>query len=164
MFLKHGITVALKTCQHLSRRPFVKRHRLFQLRGTNHRVDLRRIDALVSEQRAHLLEFVSLLQHFHRDAMTDVVRLQHRIADQLFVELAQPPDVFPGHRRTMLPDRLASPHRPEERCLHVREKDGVVTLVPEVPLKSLKGPLKGLFKTAIREKKDSADNGRAAVR
>jgi hypothetical protein len=34
------------------------------------------------------------------------------------------------------------------------EKGGVITLVPEVPLKSLRGVLKGMSKTDVREKKD----------
>jgi len=42
---------------------------------------------------------------------------------------------------------------PSQR-LQVVEKGGVITLVPEVPLKSLKGVLKGLSKTDVREKKD----------
>jgi AbrB family looped-hinge helix DNA binding protein len=42
---------------------------------------------------------------------------------------------------------------PQQR-LQVIEKGGVITLVPEVPLKSLKGLLKGMSKTDIREKKD----------
>ena len=42
---------------------------------------------------------------------------------------------------------------PQQR-LHVVEKCGVITLVPEVPLKNLKGALKGVAKTDIREKKD----------
>jgi hypothetical protein len=41
------------------------------------------------------------------------------------------------------------PQRPQ-----VLEKGGVITLVPEVPLKALKGALKGMPKTDIREKKD----------
>lgn len=36
--------------------------------------------------------------------------------------------------------------------LHVVEKSGVITLAPEVPLKSLKGALKGMSKTDLREK------------
>ncbi|MBA5866651.1 MAG: AbrB/MazE/SpoVT family DNA-binding domain-containing protein [Nitrospira sp. CR1.3] len=43
--------------------------------------------------------------------------------------------------------------RPKQR-LHVVEKGGVITLAPEVPLKSLRGALKGLSKTDLREKKD----------
>ena len=42
---------------------------------------------------------------------------------------------------------------PQQR-LQIVEKGGVITLVPEVPLKSLKGVLKGMSKTGIREKKD----------
>jgi AbrB family looped-hinge helix DNA binding protein len=42
---------------------------------------------------------------------------------------------------------------PQQR-LQVLEKGGVITLVPEVPLKLLKGALKGMSKTGIREKKD----------
>lgn len=42
---------------------------------------------------------------------------------------------------------------PSQR-LQAVEKGGVITLVPEVPLKSLKGVLKGLSKTDVREKKD----------
>jgi len=42
---------------------------------------------------------------------------------------------------------------PRQR-LQVVEKGGVITLVPEVPLKSLKGVLKGMSKANIREKKD----------
>jgi hypothetical protein len=38
--------------------------------------------------------------------------------------------------------------------LLVVEKGGVITLVPEVPLKSLKGALKGMTTTDVREKKD----------
>jgi AbrB family looped-hinge helix DNA binding protein len=40
---------------------------------------------------------------------------------------------------------------PQQR-LQVVEKGGVIILVPEVPLKSLKGTLKGMSKTDLREK------------
>ena len=43
--------------------------------------------------------------------------------------------------------------RPQQR-LQVIEKGGVITLVPELPLKSLKGSLKGMSKADIREKQD----------
>jgi hypothetical protein len=33
------------------------------------------------------------------------------------------------------------------------EKGGIITLVPEVPIKLLKGALKGMSKTDLREKK-----------
>lgn len=42
---------------------------------------------------------------------------------------------------------------PRQRLLVV-EKGGVITLVPEVPLKSLRGALKGMTTTDVREKKD----------
>lgn len=45
-------------------------------------------------------------------------------------------------------------HLSPQQRLHVVEKGGVITLVPEVPLKLLKGALKGMSKTGIREKKD----------
>jgi AbrB family looped-hinge helix DNA binding protein len=45
-------------------------------------------------------------------------------------------------------------HLAPSQRLQVVEKGGVITLVPEVPLKSLKGALKGMSKTDLREKKD----------
>ena len=42
---------------------------------------------------------------------------------------------------------------PHQR-LQIVEKGGIITLVPEVPLKRLKGGLKGMSKTGIREKKN----------
>jgi AbrB family looped-hinge helix DNA binding protein len=45
-------------------------------------------------------------------------------------------------------------HLSPQQRLQVVEKGGVITLVPEVPLKSLKGALKGMSRTDIREKKD----------
>jgi AbrB family looped-hinge helix DNA binding protein len=45
-------------------------------------------------------------------------------------------------------------HLAPSQRLQVVEKGGVITLVPEVPLKSLKGMLKGMSKTDLREKKD----------
>ncbi|WP_462074946.1 AbrB/MazE/SpoVT family DNA-binding domain-containing protein [Nitrospira sp. CMX1] len=42
---------------------------------------------------------------------------------------------------------------PRQRLLVV-EKGGVITLVPEVPLKSLKGALRGMTTTHVREKQD----------
>lgn len=38
--------------------------------------------------------------------------------------------------------------------LQVIESSGIITLVPEVPLKTLKGFVKGLDKSGLREKKD----------
>lgn len=40
---------------------------------------------------------------------------------------------------------------PKQR-LHVREKGGVIPLVPELPLVSLRGAPKGMPKTDLREK------------
>jgi AbrB family looped-hinge helix DNA binding protein len=45
-------------------------------------------------------------------------------------------------------------HLSPKQRLHVVEKGGIITLVPEVPLKSLRGALKGMSKTDLREKKD----------
>ena len=45
-------------------------------------------------------------------------------------------------------------HLSPKQRLHVVAKGGIITLVPEVPLKSLKGALKGLSKTDLREKND----------
>lgn len=45
-------------------------------------------------------------------------------------------------------------HLTPSQRLQVVEKGGVITLVPEVPLKSLKGVLKGMSKADLREKKD----------
>ena len=45
-------------------------------------------------------------------------------------------------------------HLSPRRRLHVVEKGGVITLVPEVPLKSLKGMLKRMPKTVLREKQN----------
>jgi AbrB family looped-hinge helix DNA binding protein len=45
-------------------------------------------------------------------------------------------------------------HLSPKQRLHVLEKGGVITLVPEVPLKSLKGRLKGMSKNDLREKWD----------
>lgn len=47
-------------------------------------------------------------------------------------------------------------HLSPQQRLQVVEKGGVITLVPEVPLKSLKGALKGMKTSDIREKKDRA--------
>lgn len=42
---------------------------------------------------------------------------------------------------------------PRQRLL-VIEKGGVITLVPEVPIRSLEGALKGMTTTDVREKKE----------
>lgn len=43
--------------------------------------------------------------------------------------------------------------RPKQR-VQVLEKGGVITLIPDVPIKSLKGFTKGILLTGLREKKD----------
>lgn len=45
-------------------------------------------------------------------------------------------------------------HLEPQQRLQVSEKGGVITLIPEVPLKSLKGILKGMSKADLRDKKD----------
>lgn len=45
-------------------------------------------------------------------------------------------------------------HLSPSQRLQVVEKGGVITLVPEVPLKSLRGALKGMSAADVREKKD----------
>lgn len=45
-------------------------------------------------------------------------------------------------------------HLSPRQRLQVLEKGGVITLVPEVPLKNLRGALKGMSKRELREKKD----------
>ena len=45
-------------------------------------------------------------------------------------------------------------HLAPSQRLQIVEKGGVITLVPEVPLKSLKGGLKGMSTANLREKKD----------
>ncbi len=45
-------------------------------------------------------------------------------------------------------------HLSPSQRLQVLEKGGVITLVLELPLKSLKGALKGISKAGIREKKE----------
>ncbi len=45
-------------------------------------------------------------------------------------------------------------HLTPRQRLFIVEKGGVITLVPEVPIKSLKGALKGMATTEMREKQD----------
>ncbi len=42
---------------------------------------------------------------------------------------------------------------PKQR-LQVVEKGGIITLIPEIPMKSLKGLLKGMKTNGLREKSD----------
>ena len=43
-------------------------------------------------------------------------------------------------------------HLSPKQRLHVMVKGGIITLVPVVPLKSLKGALKGMSRADLREK------------
>lgn len=45
-------------------------------------------------------------------------------------------------------------HLSPKQRLHVVAQGGIITLVPEVPLTSLKGTLKGMHKADLRETKD----------
>lgn len=45
-------------------------------------------------------------------------------------------------------------HLAPRQRFQVMEKGGVITLVAEVPLKSLKGFVRGMNKVGVREKKD----------
>ena len=45
-------------------------------------------------------------------------------------------------------------HLAPKQRFQVIEKGGIITLIPEIPLKSLKGIAKGISKQDVREKKD----------
>ena len=45
-------------------------------------------------------------------------------------------------------------HLTPRQRLHILEKSGIITLVQEVPLTSLKGTLKGMPKADLKKKKD----------
>ena len=45
-------------------------------------------------------------------------------------------------------------HLAPKQRFQVIEKGGIITLIPEVPLKSLKAMAKGISKQDVREKKD----------
>lgn len=47
-------------------------------------------------------------------------------------------------------------HLSPRQKLQVLEKGGVISLVPEVPLKSLKGFIKGMDQSGLREKQERA--------
>ncbi len=75
MFLKHVFLSTPNTRQHQPRRFLVKRNGLLQLSRANHRVDLRRVDPRMAEQRPHLLQVMPLLQHFHRHTVAEIMGL-----------------------------------------------------------------------------------------
>ena len=53
--------------------------------------------------------------HFHRDAVPEVVRLQLGEPDEAAVHLAEPPDIFAGHRTRDRSAMTQPPARPEDR-------------------------------------------------
>lgn len=57
-----------------------------------------------------------------------------------------------------------SPILTHRQRLHVLENGGVIILLPEVRLKLLKGALKGMSRTGIREKTYLTANDRTGVR
>src|SRR5713101_2171025 len=107
------VSIASLLVENLLRLLLVERHRALQLWRPNRRVDLRRVQARVPEERAHLLEVMMLLQHFERHAVPQIVRLEHRVADQPAVDLAEPPDVLARHRSPGLATTPPTPCRPE---------------------------------------------------
>ena len=93
-FLKHA-TMFPPRAEHLQGSRFVKVDGRFQLGRLNPRVHLRRFDPRIPEEGPHLLEVVMLPVDLHRNAVTEIVRLELRMADQPAVGLAQTPDVLP---------------------------------------------------------------------
>src|SRR5207245_7364267 len=99
----------------------VERHRALEVRRPDARVHLGCVDTRMSQERAHLLEIVMLFVNFHCHAVTQVVGLELRVADDATIDLTEAPDVLPGHGRSRLADRapvprwtrtMASPARP----------------------------------------------------
>src|SRR6267142_1895265 len=64
----------------------VEANRALEFRRPDRRVDLRRVDPLVAEQRSDLLEVTVLAVHLHRDPVPQIVRLQRGDAVQATVE------------------------------------------------------------------------------
>ena len=112
MFLEP--TFVFGPTQHPQCPRIVERDRDFQLRRPDGGIHLRRVNAGVSEKRPHLFQVPVLAQDFHRDPMPEIVRLQGGEADLRPVHLAQPPDVFSGHRGPGAADAALAPGRPEE--------------------------------------------------
>ncbi len=106
--------------QQLVRARFVKSHRLLQLRRPNSCIHLRRIDAGMPQHRPDFFEIMVLPVDFHRDAMPQIMRLQHRRADHPAIHFAEPPDVFPRHRLPRLARAAPSPGGPEQRRVRIQ--------------------------------------------
>jgi len=67
----------------------------------------------VPEHRAYGFAVMVLLEDLHRDAVAMIVGLQHRVADDPAVGLAEPPDVLAGDRAPDLALAARPPGRPE---------------------------------------------------
>ena len=87
------------------------------MRGPNHGIDLGHIDARMPEQGPNLFQVMLLLQHFHRDPMTQIMGFQHQVPNEPPMGFAEPPDVFALHWRSTLSEGPPSPQRPEQRRL-----------------------------------------------
>src|SRR5438093_12011776 len=92
-------------------------NRAFQVRGPDAGVDLRRVDALMAEQRADLLEIAVLPIHLHGHAVSQVMWLELRHADRAAVKLCEPPEILARHRLPGAAHDATTPRRPEQRRL-----------------------------------------------
>jgi len=75
-----GVVVSL-LAQRVESLRLVERHGLLKARWPDLSVELGRLDPGVPQQAADLLQVVVLLVDLHRHAVAQVVRLQHRVAD-----------------------------------------------------------------------------------
>jgi len=62
--------------------PLVKLDRTLQLLRTDLRVGLRRVDSRVSQHRSNRFEVVVRFENLHSDTVAEIMRLQHRVADE----------------------------------------------------------------------------------
>src|SRR5438046_8189846 len=72
-----------------------------------------RVDALMAEQRADLLEIAVLPIHLHGHAVSQVMWLELRHADRAAVKLCEPPEILACHRLPGAAHDSATPVRPE---------------------------------------------------
>jgi hypothetical protein len=91
----------------------------------------------VAEQAAHLLEIAVLLVDLHRHAVTEVIRLQHRVADEAAVGLAEPPDVLAFHRSLHQALAPLSEGGPEQRRVGLHVVDFGRQVLSDVPVEVL---------------------------
>lgn len=71
----------------------------------------------MAEERPHPLEVVMLRVHFHRDTVTEVVRLELRAANQPAIGLAETPDVLAVPSAYAPALAWPPPARPEKGCV-----------------------------------------------